>query len=136
MAILLSAQELEAGFGARPLFSGVSFTIEAGERIGLIGPNGAGKSTLLRILSGGASPDSGQVSRQRGLRVGYLQQVPQLTPGATVEELVREGIASDAGGAGGKGGKVRAEQDEDEILAEIRAVMSKLALSGHGSGAG
>ena len=91
VSILASAQDLEAGFGARPLFSGVSFTIEEGERIGLIGPNGAGKSTLLRILAGAASPDSGQLSRRRGLRVGHLAQVPQLTPGATVEQIVHEG---------------------------------------------
>ena len=69
MAILLDAQQLTASFGARPLFDGVSFTVEEGERIGLIGPNGAGKSTLLRILADAASPDSGTVARRRGLRV-------------------------------------------------------------------
>ena len=58
VSILASAQDLEAGFGARPLFSGVSFTIEDGERIGLIGPNGAGKSTLLRILAGAATSEA------------------------------------------------------------------------------
>ena len=89
MAILVSAQEIEAGFGARPLFSGVSFTIEDGERIGLIGPNGAGKSTLLRILAGAAAPDQGQISRRRGLSVGHLQQVPG-SAGATVRQVVQE----------------------------------------------
>ncbi len=91
MAILLSTQELEAGFGARPLFAGVSFTLEDGERVGLIGPNGAGKSTLLRILAGAMAPDGGQVSRRRGLRVGHLEQVPRLAPGATVEQIVHGG---------------------------------------------
>ena len=127
MAILLSVQDLEAGFGARPLFAGVSFTIEAGERVGLIGPNGAGKSTLLRILAGAASPDDGQVSRQRGLRVGHLEQVPRLRPGATVEELVRE-AADAAGGAGG--------DDDWNRAGEVELLMSKLALSGRGRGAG
>jgi ATP-binding cassette subfamily F protein uup len=120
MAILVSAQEIEAGFGARPLFSGVSFTIEDGERVGLIGPNGAGKSTLLRILAGAAAPDQGQISRRRGLRVGHLQQVPELTAGATVEQVVQEGIAA----------------DDWERLGEAQALMAKLSLAGHGSGAG
>ena len=120
VSILASAQDLEAGFGARPLFSGVSFTIEDGERIGLIGPNGAGKSTLLRILAGAASPDGGQLSRRRGLRVGHLAQVPHLTPGTTIEQIVHEGIAA----------------DDWERQREAQAVMAKLALGGRGSGAG
>src|SRR4051812_1012726 len=120
VSILASAQDLEAGFGARPLFSGVSFTIEEGERIGLIGPNGAGKSTLLRILAGAASPDSGQLSRRRGLRVGHLAQVPHLTPGKTIEQIVHEGIAD----------------DDWERQRDAQAVMAKLALGGRGSGAG
>src|SRR5262249_44259405 len=100
VAILLDAREIEAGVGARPLFSGGSFPLEDGERIGLIGPNGAGKSTLLRILAGAIDPDQGQISRRRGLRVGYLAQVPSLAPGATVEQIVREGAAGHAAQAG------------------------------------
>jgi len=120
MAILVSAQDLEAGFGARPLFSGVNFTIEDGERVGLIGPNGAGKSTLLRILAGALSPDRGQISRRRGLRVGHLAQVPQLPAGATVEQVVRDGL----------------DADDWERQGEAQTVMAKLALAGRGSGAG
>jgi ATP-binding cassette subfamily F protein uup len=122
VAILISAQAIEAGFGARPLFSDVSFTLEDGERIGLIGPNGAGKSTLLRILAGAADPDRGQISRRRGLRVGYLAQVPLLTPGATVEEMVREGARDGATGA-----------IDDGAVDEL---MARLGLSGRGRGAG
>ena len=42
------------------------------ERIGLVGANGAGKTTLLRLCAGLDEPDSGQVTRARGLRVGLL----------------------------------------------------------------
>src|SRR5262245_45067818 len=84
MDILLAAQDLEKSFGARPLFQGVSFVIEDGERVGLIGPNGAGKSTLLRILAGLWSPDAGTVSPRRGLRVGFVEQVPAFAPDATI----------------------------------------------------
>ncbi len=106
--ILLTAQDLSASFGARPLFSGVSFTVSEGERIGLIGPNGAGKSTLLRILAGVFSSDAGAVSRRRGLRAALLEQVPRFEPGLTVRAAVESGAADGAA---------------DEILA-------KLSLSG------
>jgi ATP-binding cassette subfamily F protein uup len=93
MAILLSAHELGKSFAARPLFQGLTFAVESGERIGLIGPNGAGKSTLLRILAGQADPDQGTLSRQRGLRIGYLEQVPSFKSGKSVHETVLEGVA-------------------------------------------
>jgi ATP-binding cassette subfamily F protein uup len=92
MAILLDAQQLTASFGARPLFDGVSFTVDAQERIGLIGPNGAGKSTLLRILAEIASADRGTIARRRGLRVALLDQTPRFAPAATVREAIVEGI--------------------------------------------
>jgi len=129
MSILLSAQGLHAAYGARPLFEGVSFTVEEGDRIGLIGPNGAGKSTLLRILAATAAGDateSGLVSRRRGLRVGLLEQVPAFPDGATVESVV-------AGGAGHGPGQ---GHDDWERAQEVENVMRELALAGPGSGPG
>ncbi|HLK90608.1 MAG TPA: ABC-F family ATP-binding cassette domain-containing protein [Polyangia bacterium] len=118
MSILLSVQELSAAFGARPLFEGVSFTIEEGERIGLIGPNGAGKSTLLRILADDLGPDRGAVSRRRGLRVARLAQVPRFAAGASVQSAVTEGLAP-------------AGDHLDEASAEIgRATIAALGLDG------
>jgi ATP-binding cassette subfamily F protein uup len=93
MAILATARNLSKSFGARPLFEGVGFTLSDGERIGLIGPNGAGKTTLLRILAGADTPDSGELSQRRGLRVGHLAQVPELAPGRTVREIILEPAA-------------------------------------------
>jgi ABC transport system ATP-binding/permease protein len=118
MAILLGVQDLSAAFGARPLFEGVSFTVEDGERIGLIGPNGAGKSTLLRILADDLGPDGGTVSRRRGLRVARLAQVPRFVSGATVRTSIEEGLppASAAG------------DDAPEDVA--RAAMASLGLDG------
>jgi ATP-binding cassette subfamily F protein uup len=92
VSILVSVHKLGKSFSARPLFKGLSFAIESGDRVGLIGPNGAGKSTLLKILAGQASPDEGTVSAQRGLRVGYLEQVPQFKPGATIQSTLLEGV--------------------------------------------
>ena len=84
MAILVSAHKLRKAFAARPLFDELTFSIESGEKIGLIGPNGAGKSTLLRIFASQTSPDDGKLSFQRGVKIGFLEQVPTFTSDSTV----------------------------------------------------
>jgi len=119
MAILLSAQGLSAAFSARALFEGVSFTVEEGDRIGLIGPNGAGKSTLLSILAGARSPDDGNVSRRRGLRIALLEQVPRFADGLTIAGAIEEGAAAGP-----------THEAASEIVPEI---LSKLSLAGRGA---
>lgn len=89
---LLSVSNLSKSFGLRHLFSQISFTIEEGERVGLIGPNGAGKSTLLRILSGDEKPDAGDIAVQRGMRVAFLQQVPEFLPNSTIMSCLLETV--------------------------------------------
>lgn len=123
MAMLISAHQLRKTFGERPLFTGVTFIIESGERIGLIGPNGAGKSTLLKILTGAAEPDSGTISRSRGLNVGYLPQLPTFTDGTSVIDTIFEGLV---------------EQGRDrydwESIALAEEYLSKLSLNQNGIG--
>lgn len=114
MAILIGAQNISKTFSDRFLFKDISFSLETGERVGLIGPNGAGKSTLLRILAGQAAPDDGNISTQRGLRVGFLEQVPLFRAGATVNETVME--------------TARDPHDWEEI-ARAQTLLGKLELS-------
>src|SRR5215203_431573 len=92
---LLTCDSIGKGYGARPLFEHLSFSISEGDRAGLIGPNGAGKSTLLRILAGLEEPDSGIRSLRRGTRLGYVPQDPAFPAGASVEEVVLLALASD-----------------------------------------
>jgi ATP-binding cassette subfamily F protein uup len=68
MSVLLGVQGLTRTFGPRPLFADLSFSLSAGERIGLIGPNGAGKSTLLRLLAARDEPDAGTLAPRRRSR--------------------------------------------------------------------
>jgi ATPase subunit of ABC transporter with duplicated ATPase domains len=72
---MLQVRELGIEAGGLPLVEGVSFTLHAGEKVGLVGRNGAGKTTLLQVLAGEAAPAHGVVSR-RG-RLGHLRQDPR-----------------------------------------------------------
>ncbi len=88
MALVLNCDKIGKAFGLRTLFAGVSFGVGEGERLGVIGPNGAGKSTLLRMLAGEETPDAGEITLRRGLRVGYVPQVDAFPDGASVLDVL------------------------------------------------
>jgi len=88
--ILIDAERLAASRPNRPLFNDVSVTIADGDRLGVVGLNGSGKSTLLRMLAGELRPETGEVRRGRGVRVGFLAQNPTL-PVGTVRDAVGSG---------------------------------------------
>jgi ABC-type Mn2+/Zn2+ transport system ATPase subunit len=69
---LLVVDDLAVGYGGAPVLEGVSFALEAGQRIGVLGPNGGGKSTLFRTLLGELEPVSGGFSAAGGY--GYVPQ--------------------------------------------------------------
>jgi ATP-binding cassette, subfamily F, member 3 len=71
--VVLEADGLAKAYD-RPLFSGLSFTLERGRRLGVMGPNGSGKTTLLRILLGEEQPDAGAVRRGHLVEFGYYDQ--------------------------------------------------------------
>jgi ATP-binding cassette subfamily F protein uup len=90
VSVLVDLQDVSVTIADRTLFGGLSVTISTGDRLGVVGINGTGKSTLLRVLAGRLDPDSGAVRTGRGVRVGFLDQSPQLPPG-TVREAVGPG---------------------------------------------
>ncbi|MCL2149335.1 MAG: ABC-F family ATP-binding cassette domain-containing protein [Dehalococcoidia bacterium] len=78
---MLALTNITKSFGECTLFSDVTFSIGACERLALLGPNGAGKTTLLEIIAGETSPDMGIITRRKGLTVGYLrQEIPPASP--------------------------------------------------------
>ena len=81
---MISVNNVSVYCGAKPLVEDISFVISAKERIALVGKNGAGKSTLLKLLAGIDEPTQGTISRPKGIRIGYLPQVMQVSDGRTV----------------------------------------------------
>src|SRR5512140_232468 len=118
MALLLSAQSIAKAYGAAPLFSGLSFGIHEGDRVGMVGPNGSGKSTLLRVLAGREDPDAGTVSLRRLARLAYVPQHPRFEAGRTVSQVVVAAIEA---------------RDEDEA-ARMTRVMGTLGRCGFDDG--
>ena len=92
-------QARHVGFAYRPdppLFTDLSITLTAGERIGIVGPNGKGKTTLLKILAGALAPQTGEVIYHPAVQKGFFEQtnVSHLIPNRTVEEEI---LYADAG---------------------------------------
>jgi ATP-binding cassette subfamily F protein uup len=82
----VSVEGLTKSYGITPLFKGISFNINEGDRIALIARNGVGKSTLLRILSGKEHPDAGTCKIHKDVHLVLFEQEPQFIETATVTQ--------------------------------------------------
>ena len=78
--------------GGKEILKGITLQFLPDAKIGVLGHNGAGKSTLLKIMAGLDTEFNGEAWAAEGIRVGYLEQEPQLDPDKTVEENVTEGM--------------------------------------------
>ena len=91
MGSVLQIENLTKSFGDRVLFSNITFGIIDGDKVGLIAKNGTGKTTLLRTIAGGEPYDSGRIVFSNDLRVGYLEQVPELDKNLSVLDVCLNG---------------------------------------------
>lgn len=87
----------------------ISLSFYYGAKIGILGLNGAGKSTLMKIIAGQEKDYTGEVDVTPGLTVGYFSQEPTLPVGATVKDVVLEGMGS----------VVKALKDFEQISAQL-----------------
>ncbi|MEI5676535.1 MULTISPECIES: ABC-F family ATP-binding cassette domain-containing protein [unclassified Nocardioides] len=125
MANLLNLERVSKSYGVRPLLTDVSLGVSAGERIGIVGRNGDGKTTLLEVMTGLEEPDTGRVSRTRGLLVGYLHQGDELVDTHTVREAVLGGRADHEWAADS-----RTREVVEVLLAGVALDRPVLGLSG------
>ena len=94
---MLVASDISKTYSTRTLFSGLTLSVAAGERIALVGPNGSGKTTLMDILAGDTVPETGGISRQRNVTIGYLKQEPATFNGRPLlQEVLDVGPEVDA----------------------------------------
>ena len=92
---LINLRNLGVTLGA-PLFSQLNLVVNAGDRIGLVAANGRGKSTLLRCMAGAMEASEGDITRSRGLTIGYVEQdVPDALMDRPFHAAVLETLSAD-----------------------------------------
>ncbi len=77
----------------RTILKDISLSFFPGAKIGVLGLNGSGKSSLLRIMAGIDTQIDGEARAQPGIKIGFLQQEPDIDPDKTVRDIVEEGVA-------------------------------------------
>jgi ATP-binding cassette subfamily F protein 3 len=87
---MVSVEQVKLNFGGFDLFKGISFKVNARDRIGLTGKNGAGKSTMLKMIAGMQHPNEGSVVVPKDSVIGYLPQTMILNDTQTVYEEAKQ----------------------------------------------
>ncbi len=90
--IIYTMERVSRSYETKVVLKDISISYYYGAKIGVLGANGAGKSSLFKILAGIDKDFSGETSLAQGFTIGYLEQEPELTPGKTVLETVKEGV--------------------------------------------
>ncbi len=81
---LLQLSDISLTFGGDPVFDALSLSVQPGDRLALVGRNGSGKSTLMKVMAGLVEPDRGERALAPGVRVGYMEQDPDMAGFATL----------------------------------------------------
>lgn len=83
---IVTLSEVHKAFGSEVVLDQLNLQLYVGEKVGMVGPNGSGKSTILKLITGQIETDMGRVTKQKGLRIGYLPQEVTFSGRRTVLE--------------------------------------------------
>jgi energy-dependent translational throttle protein EttA len=118
----------------KEVLKGLWLSFYPGAKIGVLGVNGSGKSSLLRIMAGVDKEHLGEARPADGIRIGFLQQEPQLDPNKTVREEVESAVHEtrslvqryeEIGTLLGEG-----PEDMDQLLEEQSELLDKIEACG------
>ncbi|MEO2075565.1 MAG: ribosomal protection-like ABC-F family protein [Bacillus sp. (in: firmicutes)] len=90
--IICSVNHIGKSFGGNQIFKDLSFEILEGSRIGLVGRNGGGKTTIMKLLANQETVDEGVIHWRKGLKIGYLAQIPDFDD-LTGKEVLKTAFA-------------------------------------------
>ncbi|MCB6365983.1 ABC-F family ATP-binding cassette domain-containing protein [Intestinibacillus massiliensis] len=113
----LSINQLTKYYGDRLILDGITFDIQAGEKVALLGANGTGKTTLFHCITGRLPFDGGTVTTGAGKTVGVIDQMPDFAPGTTVEDVLRSAF-----------------HETDEIMAQMTRLENEMAKNANDAG--
>lgn len=122
MGVLLSGTNLSVERHGKKILDDVSISIKPRDFITIIGPNGAGKSMLLKCLLGFYKPTGGQVTRQAGLRIGYIPQ--RLTIEKTIPITVKRFLSLHKASSKASKDQVIADTDIGSLIHRPLSVLS------------
>jgi len=117
---------------SKPILNNIHLQFYPDAKIAIIGMNGSGKSTLMKIMAGIDKDFSGEAWAAEGIRVGYLEQEPQLDPNKTVLENVKDGVRPIAdmidrfNAISAEMGDPKEDTDFDALMAEMGELQEKI----------
>ena len=115
----LSVDNLSKRFADKPLFEGVTFGLDQGQKTAIVGVNGAGKSTLFNILMGYESADSGSFNFNKQIKVRMLPQEPAITDHYAILDYVLSGDDEVSATVREYGHALNAGQDLNQLLEKM-----------------
>ena len=90
--IALSMKEIEKYYAANKVLSSITFEINEGEKVAIVGRNGCGKTTLFKLIVGSEKYEKGMLALKKGIKLGYLEQVPAAFQGISVYSVLLGGV--------------------------------------------
>jgi len=88
----ISVNKISKSYGFGNVLDDVSFDINSGEIVAIVGDNGSGKSTLLKLIAKEESPTTGIIAIRKGISIGYLKQISDITEDVLVKDLLYKSV--------------------------------------------